>query len=188
MVHLVQLWYSRGLANAREHVRTRLARRVLLTALGWQMNKTALHWLLVAITGTATACVATPIDNGADQSELGIGDDGPPDPPDPPVCVTNTCTKTYDGGYVTTLQQQLGCSQTYRYKTNKSAGFLGGLGSFCPTTAINILRTYHYHGFAAGYCDHCITVPTNKVFVFWTEWYGPGCPGGCEPGPSPGPI
>lgn len=106
----------------------------------------------------------------------------------PTLCYSSPgCSLTYLGGYVTTLQQALGCSQTYRYWSNATAGFMGGRASYCADTTTNrsLLRSSGYRIYEPGYCNDCLDIPETKMFVFWEEWWGPGCPSSCAPGNSP---
>jgi len=140
--------------------------------------------LAVAVAG----CLSEPPPTTESRSqEVRNGSDDPPDPePDPPVCTTTPhCSLTFIGGYNSTAQSQLGCSQNYRYTNGYPAGFLGGIGAFCPNTT-TVRNLFHAPGFPPGYCDGCITVPANKIFLFWVEFVGPGCPSGCATGPYPG--
>ncbi len=143
--------------------------------------------LAVAMAG----CLSEPPPTTESSSqEVRNGSDDPPDPePDPPVCVHRQgCSLTFLGGYNSTTQSQLGCSQNYRYWNGYPAGFMGGIGAFCPNTS-TVRSIFHGYGIQpSGYCDECLTVPTNKVFIFWTYILGPGCPSGCTPGPYPSPL
>lgn len=146
--------------------------------------------VLIAVVGLATGCAVAPEpETSSAELAIGSGSAEPPDPPeDPPVCVRDHCTKVLVGGYVTTAQQQLGCSQSYQYQPNGPGSFQGGYASYCPNTptVLTYLRNHNLRGFGPGYCSHCmLAVPANKVFVFWLENIGPGCPGGCEPVPYP---
>lgn len=139
---------------------------------------------------------------GPDAAPVGVGRPAQPyvaqnppdpdDPPDPPTCVTLVgCSFQFVGGTSTNpLSAQLHCGQQYRYMNGFHAGVLGGIGSFCPDSVGNrtILAAHHMAGFRAGYCDTCLTVPTGKLFVFWTEFVGPGCPSGCIPGEGAPPF
>jgi hypothetical protein len=78
------------------------------------------------------------------------------------------------------LQAQLGCGPIFTYSSQPALG----VGSFCPDTADN-RRVLHDHQKAAylpGYCDPCLTVPPDKLFVFW-KLNGPSCPSTCGPTP-----
>lgn len=133
-------------------------------------------------------CVNTPLPATESRSQqIGTGDDEPPDPE--PVCVdTPGCSLTYLGGYQLPLQSQLRCSQTYRYWSGYSAGFLGGIGFFCPDIPSNRTLFRHWAAFLHDYCDTCITIPPAKMFVFSTLFVGPDCPSGCIPGDPPSPL
>jgi hypothetical protein len=151
------------------------------------------RWNAAFLIGVAVAmagCLSAPPPTTESRSqEVKNGPDDPPDPDPDPVCTaTPSCTFTFIGGYQSTLQQQLGCSQSYRYMNGFPAGFMGGIGFFCPNTS-TVRNLFHsYAAFAPGYCDDCVTVPASKIFVFWTEFVGPGCPSGCSPGPYPSPL
>jgi hypothetical protein len=127
-------------------------------------------------------CVA-PTDTD-DSEALSRGDEPAEQCTSMPAC-SNT---PYITPYINALQRQLGCDTTRRFTTGVSAGFIGGLGSFCPDTAYvrSQLRAGHYRGWESSYCNDCIEVRGGQLFVFWTIFMGPGCPGGCEPMPPPG--
>src|SRR5258707_1337039 len=94
-------------------------------------------FLLITVTGLATACAVTPeADPESTSQELTKGDDGPPEPPDPRVCATTPgCTFVPNSvAVVSPLQGQLLCGSARRYTSGAPAGFLGGIGSFCPDT------------------------------------------------------
>lgn len=151
-----------------------LARTLLVIAAGW----------LIA------ACLQAPADEAESTSQaISNGGDGPPDPPPlPPTCdVTRGCSVTYVGGYATTLQSQLRCAQSSRYWAGADSGFLGGIMSSCADTPGNrsVLRAAGYRAFLPGYCNTCLAVPAGRLFVFWSEFVGPGCSSGCTTSPSP---
>jgi hypothetical protein len=138
----------------------------------------------------ATACVA-PTATDVDDGEVSRGElDRPPPGPLPPLCyaMPNCSSEDYVTPYYSSLQRQLGCGTTVRFSTGATAGFLGGLASFCPDNwwTRYQLRNNHLRGWANPYCNDCLTIPPGQLFVFWTTWTGPGCPGGCEPMPPPG--
>jgi hypothetical protein len=148
---------------------------------------------IAIVIALSAGCAIDPTDTGGEESEIGKGDDGPPDPPEPPPpppsCASlPSCTNTaWVVPYVTTLQQQLGCNTTRRFTTGIPGGFMGGLGSFCPDTPyVRAMLHNHYRGWTRPYCNDCIHIPAGKLWVFWIEYLGPGCPGGCEPAPPPG--
>jgi hypothetical protein len=154
------------------------------------MNKSGFHGFLVMTAVLATGCVIDPSDVGSAEHEIGRGDDGFPDPGPIQLCEsTPNCSNTaYIIPYINDLQRQLNCGTTRRYVSGGQAGFLGGLGSLCPDSPSirTILRNSFRRGWVAPYCNDCINVPAGKIFVFWTEWSGPGCTSGCEPMPFPG--
>lgn len=104
------------------------------------------------------------------------------------LCYYNNAHSVFFGGYYSATQQNLGCTQTWKYYSGAQAGFLGGNGAFCPDTPYVRWILNGKPAFHAGYCDNGINVPAGQVFVFWTTWVGPGCPSGCEVGTFPGPI
>jgi hypothetical protein len=88
------------------------------------------------------------------------------------------------------LQKQLGCGPVFQYFNGAGQGILGGTGSFCPDTPANrkLLHQKGLTGHHAGYCETCMGVPADKIFVFWDYFMGPSCPSGCRTGFSAPPI
>jgi hypothetical protein len=81
------------------------------------------------------------------------------------------------------LQAQLGCGPLYRYQNGEKGGD-NGLGSFCPDSPAT-RKTLHdagKHGYLPGYCQSCLGVPADKIFVFWKLFDQPSCPSTCAPG------
>jgi hypothetical protein len=148
---------------------TPLARTLLVIAAGW----------LIA------SCLQGPADDTESASQaITFDGNGPP----PPTCdTTPSCSLTFAGGYTTVLQSQLGCLQNLRYMSGANSGFLGGILSSCPDTPANrsALRAAGYRAFLPGYCNTCIGVPAGRLYVFWTEFLGPGCPSSCTTSPTP---
>jgi len=112
----------------------------------------------------------------------------PADPSELSACeVTPHCVFKVQGPLTDAVQSQLGCDQQYYYGSGAPGGFLGGIGSFCVDSADNrkALRAARARGYVAPYCNTCLTVPGDKLFVFWSIFEGPGCPSGCSQGTAP---
>lgn len=145
-------------------------------------------WVAVAVASAfATGCVV-PTDTDSDTDELSRDFVWNPWPVQICFAMPGCSNTAYVTPYVNSLQSQLGCGPTRRFSTGAGAGFLGGLASFCPDNWWTRAQLHNtpYRGWIGAYCNECIDVPAGQMFVFWTSWTGPGCPGGCEPMPPPG--
>jgi hypothetical protein len=82
------------------------------------------------------------------------------------------------------IQIQLGCGPTYEYVSSSPLNAWSGIGSFCPDSPANrdMLRDSGKFGYLSGFCDTCLGVPEDKIFVFWKH-SGPNCPSSCGPMP-----
>jgi hypothetical protein len=142
--------------------------------------------VMVVLGGLISAACISPLPETESRvQDLGSGSD-PGDPP--PVCDdTPGCSLTYQGGYASSLQQQLRCGQDYYYLDGASGGFMGGIGSYCPDSSAvrTALASHHIHFVDSTYCATCLSVPLGKLFVFWNEFWGPGCPSSCVNLPAP---
>lgn len=88
-----------------------------------------------------------------------------------------------DKGPIAEKAKKLGCGPVLRYFGGGGAGWLGGLGTYCPDD--KAVRDAAGMGFVGPYCDGCLKVPAGQIFVIWESFVGPNCPSGCPISPSP---
>jgi len=114
-----------------------------------------------------------------------------PNAPDASI-PSRTCTKQVgcSFGPATTdprdpIQIQLGCGPAFGYESRDPANPWLGTGSFCPDSpdARRVLHDNRKLGYLPGYCETCMGVPADQIFVFWGQLNGPNCPSSCGPQP-----